>query len=378
MKYILITAILFSIGIPLMGAEKERTTTKPRVGTSKHPVYNGKVKSVENPTYYVRVKFGEPVRGEISSGTRHKYAQSGQNIEAAIYRGKTYWVNGKTNLKYDSKGRLTEEIMSSRDLLEAMKAPFKESFKKTHSYDENENKAQSSTFWFRNGEWEFDGKTVFNYDKEGRLEETLIYKRNETVLAFRRKNKYDKNGLLVDSRLTLPNGDIYSRETRKYNADGRILEDVVYGVQYLADVRLVSRGDVRLKNTYSYDKDGRKTEEVVRKIIFNKDNFPTDKYSYFKYKNIYGENGKIHEKLKYDKIGNLNIRRRYHYEKDGHRVEVFSDWYAKENKLELESVEFYDARGNMVKKVSHRIPDPLDKSKYIQWTEEIWEFTYWD
>ena len=138
-----------------------------RQGWDNYPLY-GDVEEVTISEYELSEKFGEEVKGNLSSKELYKFNERGDVIEAARYNsdGELYdlYGNAKAIYKYDSNGNEIEEADYNSD---------GELFwKKNSKYDSKGNQIEWAHY---NSDGELRWKIIPKYDSMGNLIEGKKY-----------------------------------------------------------------------------------------------------------------------------------------------------------------------------------------------------------
>ena len=173
------------------------------------------------------------------------YDAKGNKIKESYYNqngsiGNTYSKDvDKRTFKYDSKGKIIEEVVYSGD------GP-RISVKNIYVYDEKGNKIETNLYW---GDGRFNQKIKFNYDEKGRNIETLWASNQKKTC------KYDDKGNMIET-MTNANGSFSYKYKYKYDTKGNYIELVECNVD----------GSIIIKHTYKYDSCG----NVIEKVDYDK------------------------------------------------------------------------------------------------------------
>ena len=172
--------------------------------------------------------------------------------------------------------------------------------------------------WNKNNKkWELEAKTEYTYNQEGKLEETVIYKKEDNWVAKQKLKYYtDNKGNQIYSDLFLENGEWIEQDktvtefdkvnnkkvaiTQQLNKETKQLENTRRFIQtYKNDM-------VEQEVQYSWDKDEKKWYKNYEKIYF------------------YNENKKLIRQQAFFNDGS-GVQFTYKFDKNGNNIEILTE-----------------------------------------------------
>ncbi|MFJ1383243.1 RHS repeat domain-containing protein [Capnocytophaga canimorsus] len=346
------------------------------------------------------------------------YNPQGRAIEKIFYEEDGNILNKQT-CKYDEQGNKIEEISDNNifsmksirkynekeELIEYIEYGYEDETvsrkEKLIYYEEGERGNRVKTIWY---EYKF-GKT-FNveryYNEHEKLIEAIYYKEGN---IYRKETwKYDDKGNEIENICYDKNGKIGLKTTLKYDDKGNEIEYIMYYENGKIDFKITSKYDDKGnkierighnskrgflgKNTWEYDNQGNLTEE----IDYNR-NGKID----FKETREYNNQGNLIEKIRYRRDGKIDFKKTWKYDDKGNEMEryegrqdrkkwqeAFSKFTYENNRTTKERVRYtngnisseetwkYDEKGKLIE-VSKR-----KKQNTGKWKEELTKYEYDD
>ena len=171
------------------------------------------------------------------------------------------------------------------------------------------------------------------------------------------KNKYNKDGNLIEIAFYDEDGELYYKIKSKYD-DGNLIESA----SYYDEGELISKfkfkyDDGNIIGSTEYDDDGELTAEwkykyddgnIIRRASYDKEGELSVE---FKFK--YDDEGNQIEQAKYDEDGELRSKLKYKYDDDGNRVEYKTIFYGLGDKSTTTykyKYKEYDKQGNWIER----------------------------
>ncbi|GIM53243.1 hypothetical protein CAPN004_22730 [Capnocytophaga cynodegmi] len=320
------------------------------------------------------------------------YNPQGRAIEKIFYEEDGNILNKQT-CKYDEQGKLIEEIWDSNifstksirkynkkeELIEYIEYGYEDETvsrkEKLIYYEEGERGNRVKTIWC---EYKF-GRT-FNveryYNEHEKLIEEIYYK--EGNIYCKETWKYDDKGNEIENIWYNGNDKNGSKRTLKYDDKGNEIEYIMY----------YENGKIDSKITSKYDDKGNKIE----RIGYNR-NGKID----FKETREYNNQGNLIEEIRYRRDGKIDFKETWKYDSQGNKMEryegrqdrkkwqeAFSKFTYENNRTTIERVRYtngnisseetwrYDEKGKLIE-VSER-----KKQNTGKWKEELTKYEYDD
>lgn len=189
---------------------------------------------------------------ESKSTYDYQYNDQGKLIAMLEYDADGV-LDKKTVIKHDQQGNKIEQILH---YVKAGKQQIRESYK----YDETGNGFEHTQYSSnREGEEKMTGRSINKFDKQGRLIESVLYKKDRKSVKYRQTYKY------VDEK--------NSMQSKTYNADGKLTNTRNYRRDIFGDE--IPSGCID-----KYDQQGNKVERAwmneshrpFRKMTYKYDN----------------------------------------------------------------------------------------------------------
>ena len=224
--------------------------------------------------------------------------------------------------------------------------------------------------WNKNKQkWELESKSIYTYNQEGKLEETVIYKKEDNWVAKQKLKYYtDNRGNQIYSNLFLENGEWIEQDktvtefdkvnnkevaiTQQLNKETKQLENTRRFIQtYKNDM-------VEQEVQYSWDKDEKKWYKNYEQIYF------------------YNENKKLIRQQAFFNDGS-GVQSTYKFDKNGNNIEILTENLNTKTKLwkNYEKTEYlYDLsiekdevidRGHIIDEKEDSVNLILEKKDYL-------------
>jgi len=242
MKKIYLLLILIAT-VSICGCNKEvkkNDLNNEKKNDLKEYGFKGKVKYVEEKTYYVMKKFGEAQKDKLKEYRLISFKKDGYILnETSSY--------GIKKFKYDSNGNKIEaSLHNSSGSLD---------WKTKYKYNSKRNKIEAN---FYNSDGILEGKSKYKYDsKINIIEENHYY--SDGTLYLKTIYKYDLKGNKVESCNYSFDGSLDMKETYKYVYDSKenwikkIVKDENGGAKEITERKIVYYGDKDENNYPQWD-----------------------------------------------------------------------------------------------------------------------------
>lgn len=214
-----------------------------------------------------------------------------------------------------------------------------------------------------------DNKALFSYDQNNNLILKTYYNGDNEKIASS-EYVYNNAGLMTDSKELDAQGNVYSRSEFKYNAMGKVIEELVYAENntFFGKKTAVYDDKGNVTSQYSSDANGNPVEQFSyaydkKSRLTRIDAYANNQFNYaFDYE--YNSEDKISLKRQYaNSPSHYNDMVEIKYDKHGNPVSEFSLMTMEKTKRSIE----YDSQGNMVKIIvitTNQIPI-VEKREYL-------------
>ena len=331
--------------VELKSVERIITTDKEKSIISISQTYNEKTKKLEvlyiekgfNPyTSKTFIQYDKDGKKELSN-EEYRYNLSTKKWERDNKRVTTYKNNKEIVRTYNAKANKWTEYMKYEDektdnsntsITYAFKDKKWTPLSKTHILlnKNKENTLIEDYTWNKNNQkWELEAKTVYTYNQEGKLEETVDYKKENNWIADQKLKYYtDDKGNQVCSNLFFQNG-------KWIEQDKTISEIDKVNNKKVAITQQLNKETKQLENTHRFIQTYKK-DMLEQEIEYFWDKDKKEWYKKYEQNLSYDENKNlIRKQAIYDDDSGVQFT--YKFDKNGNNIEILLEHLNSQTKL---------------------------------------------
>ena len=279
----------------------------------------------------------------------NKYDDNNNKIEEKIY-SKTGNI-GEINIwKYDNSGKLIREYCFFAA---------KESIKGNRTYLFDENNAVMMKNPFNGVVGILSDYKIYIYNSQGFLNEKSTYRFDVNNFLFHKienkeKYRYDNFNNLIMITLYDSKGSLRSEKRKRYNSENKVIESVSYdSYGSLSHKTIYTYNDQRQETSrISYGSNGIKNEESI--YYYNSLGELSEESYYVSFESIFENsrtkyyNGRVIEKIDFDKYNMPNYKLSYKYDSNGLITETVVDSSNIDLRMILTCEYKFDQYGNSI------------------------------
>ena len=218
--------------------------------------------------------------------------------------------NSETFIIYDFKNKKWNPSSKTHTVLNENK---KNNIIETYTWDINKQK------------WDLESKSVYTYNQEGKLEETVIYKKEDNWVAKQKLKYYtDNKGNQVNSNLFLENGEWIEQ-------DRTVIEFDKVNNKKIAITQQLNKETKQLENTRRFIQTYKK-DMLEQEIEYFWDKDKKEWYKKYEQNLSYDENKNlIRKQAIYDDDSGVQFT--YKFDKNGNNIEILLEHLNSQTKL---------------------------------------------
>ena len=210
--------------------------------------------------------------------------------------------NSETFIIYDFKNKKWNPSSKTHTVLNENK---KNNIIETYTWDINKQK------------WDLESKSVYTYNQEGKLEETVIYKKEDNWVAKQKLKYYtDNKGNQVNSNLFLENGEWIEQ-------DRTVIEFDKVNNKKIAITQQLNKETKQLENTRRFIQTY-KNDMIEQEVQYSWDKDEKKWYKNYEQNYFYNKNKKLIRQQAFFNDGS-GVQFTYKFDKNGNNVEILTE-----------------------------------------------------